>query len=153
MKVTGDALAVEYSFGQYRLWVEERIRKYGGQVQSAAGDGMMAAFADEHAALRSARGIQSELTGFNLQYNRLGTPFRVRCGVASGEVPWEEGAPLGHIQSPVLDRAARLQKQAEPGDIVVGKEIAGAALVELGALTPLPEPVLGETAFSWRASG
>jgi hypothetical protein len=72
--------------------------------------------------------------------------------VSAGEVALEEGMPLGHLQSPVIDRAAVLQKHAEPGDILVGGEVTAAALVELGGLAPLPEPVAGETAFSWRGS-
>jgi hypothetical protein len=57
------------------------------------------------------------------------------------------------LNSPVLDRAATLQKRAEPGDIVVGSEVAAAALVELGGVAALPELVNGERAFSWKAAG
>jgi hypothetical protein len=59
--------------------------------------------------------------------------------------------PLGYLQSSVIDRAAALQKQAAPGDIVVGEELADVALAELGSLSRLPEPVAGSPAFSWRS--
>ena len=74
------------------------------------------------------------------------------CGVSAGEVAVEDDVPLGHVHSPVIDRAAVLQKQAVPGDIVVAAEVAAAALAELGGLSALPEPVGGARAFSWRAS-
>jgi class 3 adenylate cyclase len=151
MKRSANDLAVEHSFGQYRAWVEEVVRARDGEMQSAAGDGVMAIFPTDASAVRAARQLQEELAGFNQTHNRLPLPFRIRCGVSAGEVAMEEGTPLGHLQSPVIDRAAALQKRAEPGDIVVSAEAAGAALVELGNLAPLPGPMAGEPAFSWRA--
>jgi class 3 adenylate cyclase len=152
MKRTGPELSIEYSFGQYRAWVEELVRANGGEMQSAAGDGVMAIFSTDAGAVRTARHLQEELTGFNQTHNRLPLPFRIRCGISAGEVAMEEGTPLGHLQSSVIDRAAALQKRAAPGDIVVSSEVAGAALVELGNLAPLAEPIGGEPAFSWQAA-
>jgi class 3 adenylate cyclase len=151
MKRSAPELAVEHCFGQYRAWVEEAVRAHGGEMQSAAGDGVMAIFPTDAGAVRAARQLQEELPRFNAEQSRLPLPFRIRCGVSAGEVAMDEGTPLGHLQSPVIDRAAVLQKRAQPGDILVGGEVAGAALIELGALAPLTEPVAGEPAFSWRA--
>jgi class 3 adenylate cyclase len=151
MKRSAPELAVEHSFGQYRGWIEDVVCAHGGEMQSAAGDGVMAIFPADAGAVRAARQLQEELPRFNQEQNRLPLPFRIRCGVSAGEVAIEEGTPLGHLQSPVIDRAAVLQKRAEPGEIVVSAEVAGAALVELGALAPVPEPAAGEPAFSWRA--
>lgn len=153
MKAGVDPLVVEHSFGQFRAWVEGIIRAHGGEMQSAAGDGMMCVFPDEASALRSAREMQGSIEGFNGARNRLGVPFRIRCGITAGTVALEPGTPIGHLNSPVLDRAATLQKRAEPGDIVVGGEVAAAALVELGGVAVLPELVNGERAFSWKAAG
>jgi class 3 adenylate cyclase len=153
MKRSANELAVEHSFGQYRAWVEEVVRAQGGEMQSAAGDGVMAIFPSDASAVRTARHLQEELACCNQTHNRLPLPFRIRCGVSAGEVAMEEGTPLGHLQSPVIDRAAALQKRAVPGDIIVSQEVAGAALVELGTLAPLAEPIAGEPAFSWKAGG
>ncbi|MCC6442206.1 MAG: adenylate/guanylate cyclase domain-containing protein [Armatimonadetes bacterium] len=152
MKQTGPALAVEHSFGQYRQWVEKAIHAYDGEVHSAAGDGVMGMFSTDAAAVRAARQLHQELAHFNETRNRLPFPFHIRCGISAGEVAIDEGAPLGEIQSPVIDRAAVLQKKAEPGDILVSGEVAGAALTELGRIKPLPHPVQGEPAFSWQAA-
>jgi class 3 adenylate cyclase len=151
MKQSGPALAAEYSFGQYRRWVEETARACGGEMQSAAGDGVMCMFPTDEGALRAARFLQEDQARFNRDQNRLPVPFRIRCGVSAGQVAVEEGTPLGHMHSPVIDRAAALQKRAEPGDILLGSEVAAAALMELGSATRLPEPVAGQPAFSWRA--
>jgi class 3 adenylate cyclase len=130
--------------------VEQVIRAHGGEVQYAAGDGVMCLFPTDAGALHATRQLQEGLMSFNAEHNRLPLPFRIRCGVSAGEVAIEEGTPLGHLQSPVIDRAAALQKQAEPGSVVVSSEVTAAALIELGDLTPLPAPVVGEAAFSWR---
>jgi hypothetical protein len=63
----------------------------------------------------------------------------------------EEGTPIGHLQSAVIDHAAALQKGARPGDIVVSENLAGAALIELGALAPVPRGTGEQRAFSWLA--
>lgn len=149
MKQGADELAVEYSFSQFRSWVELVARAAGGQVHSAAGDGLMCVFDDDTLAVRAARELQLGLPHFNGTRNRLPAPFRIRCGISAGDVAIEPGAPLGNLHSAVIDRAAALQKRAAPGDIVVGEELAGSALAELGSLSQLSEPVLGSRAYSW----
>jgi class 3 adenylate cyclase len=152
MKRLAPDLAVEYSFRQFHQWVEEVVRAEGGELQSAAGDGVMCVFPTNGAALRTARRLQEGIGVFNTARNRLSTPFRIRCGASAGAVAIEEGVPLGHLQSAVIDRAAARQKRAAPGDVVVGAELAEAGLQELGNLSRLPEPIDGEPAFSWRAA-
>jgi len=112
----------------------------------------MCIFPTDAEAVRAARRLQEEMPQFNSTLNRMPAPFRIRCGLSAGEVAIEDGTPIGHLQSPIIDRAAVFQKGAEPGDIVVGVEMAGAALAELRQLSPLPEPMHGETVFSWRAT-
>lgn len=152
MKRGAPELAVEYSFSQFRDWTEELIRGCGGEIHSAAGDGLMAVFSTDAGPVRAARLLQEGLGRFNAERNRLPSPFRLRCGATAGEVAIADGVPLGHVHSAVIDRAANLQKQAEPGDIVVSGELAAAGIRELGTLSALPEPVAGETVFSWRAA-
>jgi adenylate cyclase len=120
-------------------------------LQSHAGDGVMCLFPTDSQAVRAARQLQEGIARFNAEQNRLPMPFRLRCGVSVGDVPIEEGQPLGHMQSPVIDRAAILQKRAEPGDILISGDIAAAALMELDGAAPLLQPGSAETVFSWRA--
>ncbi len=152
MKLGEADLAVEHSFGQFHHWVEELVTALGGQVHSAAGDGIMCAFSDDGTAVRAARRIQEGIASFNAERNRLTIPFQVRCGLSAGNVPLETGGALGRLNSAVVDRAAQLQKRAVPGDIVISGELAQAALLELGPVAPLPNAEPGEAVFSWHAA-
>jgi class 3 adenylate cyclase len=150
MKAGAGELEVEHSFGQFRAWVEETVRAHGGKLHTAAGDGMMCIFPDDASAVRAAWDLQQGIEAFNIDRSRLPQPFRIRCGLSAGSVAMEPGVSIGHLNSPVVDRAALLQKAAEPGDIILGKELAATALVELGGVAPLPGEVGGERVFSWR---
>ena len=96
------------------------------------------------------RQLQEEIARFNAEHNRLPVPFRIRCGVSAGEVAVGGGEAIGQLQSAIIDRAAALQKRAEPGGILVSGEVAATALIELGTVTPLDEPIGGEPAFEWK---
>jgi len=152
MKRSADDLVVEYCFNQYRRFVEEIITAEGGVMQSAAGDGAMAMFSDDRAAVRAALRLQNELPQFNAQHNRLSRLFHIRCGINAGEIAIPHGTPIGHLQSAVIDRAAALQKSAQIDDIVVSGDLSSVALAELGRYgrhTGSPEG--GVPAFSWKA--
>ncbi|MGC8833427.1 MAG: adenylate/guanylate cyclase domain-containing protein, partial [Armatimonadota bacterium] len=147
--IDGPELDVEYSFGEFRKWLGEIIEAHGGRIESAAGDGVMAQFDDDRAAVNAAKQIQEDLPLFNATQNRLATPFRVRCGISAGEVPVGQELGLRDVQSPPVYRAAVLQKRAEPGDIVVDAEVAPTALLVLGHIAPVDDAG-GEDAYSWK---
>ena len=151
MKLGADSLAVEYSFGEYRRWVEATVRDGGGEIHSAAGDEVMCLFPTDEQAVRAARTLQDGIAAFNTRHNRLSTPFRLRCGLAAGDLAMDENTPLADLHSPVIDRAAALQKRTEPSTISLSAELTDAAVQHLGELAPLAEPVLGESAFCWTA--
>lgn len=147
MKRAAPALAVEHSFEEYRAWVEETARACGGVDQVAAGDGAMCMFPSPRQALEAARRLQAGVAAFNRDRNLLADPFRIRWGISAGAVALDPDRPLGHLQSPVLDRAAALQKRAAPGGIVVSEEVA-ALTGELGPVAPLPDAG-GDPAYTW----
>jgi class 3 adenylate cyclase len=119
LKKASAELAVEFTFGEYRKFIEAIAKAEGGELQIAAGDGAMCVFRDEAAAVQAGQRILSELPKFNAEKNRLAEPLRVRAGVNSGVVAWEPGTPIGFLQSTVIDEAARLQKEAEPNTLVL----------------------------------
>lgn len=149
MKRGQEELLVEHSFSRYAKWVADVARKHGGEVQAAAGDGVMCAFPTERDALHAARELHEGLTDFNAEHNRLPVPFRIRCGLSAGEVPWEPGTPIGLLQSPVIDRAAAMQKVAAPGTIVMSEEVVNAAGDVLGEVSDMPDLVEGTRASVW----
>jgi class 3 adenylate cyclase len=150
MKRAGTPLTADYSFGQFQRWITQVVQRCGGEIQSAAGDGMICLFPSDAEALRAARQLQEELVRFNVEHNRLPLPFRIRCGVSAGEVAVDAGEAIGHLQSAIIDRAAALQKRAESDGILVSGEVAATALIELGPVTPLGEPIGGAPAFEWK---
>ena len=96
--------------------------------------------------------LQQEISQFNRSINsRMPLPLCIRCGMSAGEVALDETMPIGHLQSPVIDRAAALQERAQPGEIVVSSELAAHALVELGQISPYPELILDEQAFIYQS--
>lgn len=139
--------AAEHAFAQLWGWVDEIARAYGGELVSSASEGVAFVFTEDAAALRAARALQTGIPRFNMERNRLSQPFRLRCGLSAGEQAVSGVAP----QAALLDRAALHQKHAEPGDIVLGVELAAPGLVELGGLAPIAG-VGGEPAFSWQAA-
>ncbi len=141
MKRQASELEVEFSFRKFQQWVEEFIRAQGGEMQAVAGDGMMCLFHTDAAAVRAARELQAGLPQFNVALNRLPTPFRVRCGVSAGEVAIEPGRAIGRLQSAIIDRAANLQKRAQPGGIVLSAEVAAADWWNWASSRPCRNPV------------
>lgn len=123
MKQSAPELAVEFSFNAYRQWIEETVRRNGGEMQTAAGDGVMCIFRNDADAVRTAQQLQQGITAFNTKHNRLPLPFRIRCGVNAGSVAILDGMPIGHLQSAVIDRAAILQKMAQPGGIEIDPSV------------------------------
>jgi class 3 adenylate cyclase len=134
MKTSSSELEAEHSFRQYQTWVAETVRGFGGEVQLSAGDGAMAMFKDPSSAVAAAKRLQGDMGEFNANKNRLTMPFQIRCGIAEGKIGIDSRTPLGQIQSPVLDRAAFLQKYAEPGSVMVTRELLESAMPVLGSL-------------------
>jgi len=146
-------LTVEYSFGEFRQWVEEIAAAHGGQVLPAVTEGVLCVFPDGIAAARAARQIQETLRRFNDSGNKLSRPFRVRCGISGGELSAGSLQPNCRPQSWLVDHALSLQRTAEPGDILISESAAGPALGVLGSLARVTQPVEGEPAFTWRGTG
>lgn len=145
-------LTVEYSFGEFRRWVEEITTAHGGQVVPAVTEGVLCVFPEGTAAARAARQVQETLRRFNESSNRLSRPFRVRCGISGGEISAASLHPSGRPQSWLVDHAISLQRTAEPGDILISESAAGSALGVLGSLARAAQPVEGEPAFTWRGT-
>ena len=111
----------------------EPIRKYGGHVNRFMGDGFLAVFGlpiarenDPEMAVHAALGILSvcENIAQSLKNERGIKSFRVRIGIntgliAAGGITESEDTIMGST----INLAARLEKAAEPGTILVSKHI------------------------------
>lgn len=146
-------LTVEYSFSEFRQWVEEIASAHGGQTLPSVTEGVLCVFPDGTSAARAARQVQDTLRRFNDSSNRLSRPFRVRCGISGGEIAAGSLQSDGRPRSWLVDHAISLQRTADPGDILISESAAGPALGVLGSLARAAQPVEGEPAFTWRGAG
>jgi DNA-binding SARP family transcriptional activator len=118
---------------RYFETVSAALTRHGGTVEKYAGDAVMAAFgvpvSHEDDALRAARAafeIQAGIEALNEQLVRdHGIALEIRIGIAAGEVvaTSAEGGQRFVAGDPV-GISARLQREAEPGEIVVGEVVA-----------------------------
>ncbi len=121
MKLDADPLAVEFSFREYQEWIEEICDQFDGRVHSTAGDGAVVSFPTSAKALAASRRIQTEISNFNVNVNRLSKPFRLRIGLHVGQVAGE----INEVQfTDVIDIAAHIQDIAPIRGIAVSDDVA-----------------------------
>ncbi|MBV6456905.1 MAG: hypothetical protein HONBIEJF_00009 [Fimbriimonadaceae bacterium] len=138
----------EHAFSTFRRFVESIVFRHDGQVQMSAGDGIMAMFFEDRLALQFARDVLESLEEFNGKHNRIGKSFALRIGISAGDMAIDQELSLGQLQSPIIDRAASLQKCAPVNTIVIGFELESQARALLGDLeTSEDDDVSG---YVWR---
>src|SRR5438105_284731 len=98
--------------------VSHCIVTHGGTVEKFAGDAVMAAFGvplahedDAERAVRAALATLERVLELGLQ---------ARVGIESGEVVTEDEAHSTFATGEAVNLAARLQQEAQPGEILVG---------------------------------
>lgn len=124
IKTTNDQLDIEYTFGEYHSFVESVARRFGGQLHSTAGDGVTLVFEQPESGYRAGRALLAGLFEFNAFRNRLDEKITIRCGCHTGSVH-AAGDNLSRVNfAHVIDVAAHMQKQADPGTMVVSETTA-----------------------------
>ena len=103
--------------------IRAEIEAHKGHDQEAAlGDGFLAVFVSPRRAVACAIGIQKALDTFNR--SRAGVSLKVRIGLNTGEVAWQDGQPSGEA----VHAAARVCGAGEGGQIFVSdvtRQLAG----------------------------
>ena len=103
--------------------IRAEIEAHKGHDQEAAlGDGFLAVFVSPRRAVACAIGIQKALDTFNR--SRAGVSLKVRIGLNTGEVAWQDGQPSGEA----VHAAARVCAAGEGGQIFVSdvtRQLAG----------------------------
>ena len=119
-----DAEVLREVIGGYQETVSAVVREQGGHVAKYLGDGVLAYFgwprADEDQAIRAARaGLAVAAAVARLAAE--GEPLAARVGIASGAVVVGElSGEADAIAGETPNLAARLQGQAEPGEVMIG---------------------------------
>jgi class 3 adenylate cyclase len=105
----------------------EEVERVDGTVEKFAGDAVMAAFGaptalEDHAerALHAALAMRSRLP-------ELSDRLQLRIGVNTGEVVVDADAHSSFVTGDVVNVCARLEQNAEPGEILVGERTVQAA--------------------------
>src|SRR5205085_835913 len=102
--------AADKLFVDHERRLRTLVERHGGTVVKTAGDGIMASFGSASDAILAAIDMQRST-------ERRDDGMRVRAGIASGDVSWENGDCFG---LPVIT-AARLENHATGGQILVSQ--------------------------------
>ena len=144
-----DAEAV---YGVMRSYFDEARQAFaghGGTVEKLIGDAVVGVFGvpearvdDALRACRAALEIQERIGRLNVQLvERFGTGIAVRIGVNTGEIV-AGGVVLGEA----VTIAARLEKAAAPGEILIGEStyrlVRDGIAAEPASTPPAPEPLV-----------
>ena len=109
--------------------LSQEIERFGGYVDKVVGDEIMALFGapkaqedDAGKAVATALAMQQALEELGPELEeRLGQPFSARIGINTGLVVTGAVGPGGYtVTGDAVNVAARLEKAAEPGGILVG---------------------------------
>ena len=110
-------------FRQHDEIISAEIETNRGQdLQAALGDGFLAVFVSTRRAIACAVGIQQNIERFNRE--RAGAPLKVRIGLNTGEVAWQNGQPSGEA----IHAASRVCGAADGGEVFVSdvtRQLAG----------------------------
>jgi predicted ATPase/class 3 adenylate cyclase len=116
---------------RYFIEVRSVLERHGGTVEKFIGDAVMAVFGtpvlhedDALRALRAAVEAREALAALNEELERdFGVRIAVRTGVNSGEViTGDSSRGEGFITGGAANVAERLEREAAPGDILLGEE-------------------------------
>lgn len=150
MKSGEDPALAERDFRHYRKFVDRIIKANKGLKTAWTPDGMMVCFAAAQDAVVAAQDLICNIEYFNRKVKAMKADFKVRCGINSGEVLFDELVPMEEMSNGVIDIAGHMQKYADENTIYIGQHV----IKELGApvgFRPAGKQVDGCDVYEWRA--
>ncbi|HKZ52593.1 MAG TPA: protein kinase [Candidatus Acidoferrales bacterium] len=148
MKAGAGDTSVTISFHAYEDMLKKIFREYGAWKQAWTPDGVMVCFLQRELAVGSAQRILQGLDEFNAKYNRLRTPFQVRCGINEGEVRIYEDTNLERVADRVIDVAGHMQKEGRPNTLWLSAEVY-AQLADKSGFHLVNKKVDGYEVYQW----
>jgi tRNA A-37 threonylcarbamoyl transferase component Bud32/class 3 adenylate cyclase len=148
MKVGVDETDIAVSFHAYEDMLKKIFKQYDAWKQAWTPDGVMVCFLQEELAVGAAQRILQSLDNFNENHNRIGTPFRVRCGINEGEVPIYEDTNLERLADRVIDVAGHMQKEANRNSLWLSHELYS-LLADKSGFHPIEKKVDGYEVYEW----
>jgi class 3 adenylate cyclase len=140
--------SIEYTFREYKKLVEEKIVANGALKSSWTPDGVMVCFPTVDAAVRAAREVITSMEAFNEHVKLIRGDIRVRCGINSGYVYFDESIPMEEISDRVIDTAGHMQKHASPNTVCIAKP-AIEPMKESEGFVPASRIVDGYEVYIW----
>jgi len=148
MKAGAGDTNVTISFHAYEDMLKKIFKEYGAWKQAWTPDGVMICFLQRELAVGAAQRILQGLDEFNAKYNRLRTPFQVRCGINEGEVRIYEDTNLERVADRVIDVAGHMQKEGRPSTLWLSKEVYS-QLSDKSGFHPVNKKVDGHEVYQW----
>lgn len=148
LKEGEEKATIEYDFKEYKRFIEAKLTANGALKSAWTPDGVMICFSTIDAAVRAAREVIDGLEAFNKNVKTLKKDFRVRCGINSGYVYFDESIPLEEMSDRVIDIAGHFQKQAPPNNICIAKP-AIEPLQERAGFISISKVVDGYEVYMW----
>ncbi|MGH9862693.1 MAG: protein kinase domain-containing protein [Candidatus Acidiferrales bacterium] len=152
IKVGADNTDVTISFRAYEDTLKKILKEYGAWKQAWTPDGVMICFLQRELAVRAAQRVLQSLEHFNKTYNRLRTPFRLRCGINEGEVPIYEDSDLERVTDHIIDVAGHMQKQARTNSLWLSAEVF-AQLADKSGFHSTGQEVDSFKVYAWSLEG
>ncbi len=148
MKVGEEKALVERDFMEFKKFADEKIKSNGAMKSAWTPDGAMVCFPSVDSAVKSAQEVIIGLENFNKHVKLIKGDFRVRCGINSGFVYYDEKQPMEEMSDRVIDVAGHMQKQAEPNNICIAKP-AIEPMQKGEGFTPSSKVVDGYEMYIW----
>jgi len=149
MKENEERALIEYSFNEYKKFVNGVLQANKVWKVAWTPDGIMCAFPGVDDAIKAAQDVLVGLEGFNRNVKQFKTDFEVPSGINTGKVMFDDSANMEEVSDHVIDVAGHLQKYAGANTIWISKETYERATRKDG-FTPIEKKVDDHDVLEWK---
>lgn len=149
MKENEDAAIASRDFSRYKAMVEEIIERHDYLKASWTPDGVMICFRETEHAVAAGQEVLRSLEYFNGEIKAISADFKVRLGINSGQVLYDDAIPMEEMSDRVIDIAGHMQKYAQENSIYINKSAVPDDIVLAGFL-PANTEVDGCEVLVWK---
>ena len=151
MKIGEDPSIATRDFKHYRKLFEKAIADNNGLKAAWTPDGVMICFPTAETAVSAAKQVINDLKHFNSHIKAMRHDFKVRCGINTGTVLFDDTVPMEEMADRSIDIAGHMQKYAEADTIFIGKHVIEEMRTS-GDFQPVEKQVDGCDVYAWRSN-
>lgn len=129
--------------------VDEVIERHDYLKASWTPDGVMICFRETAHAVAAGQEVLRSLEHCNGNIKAMSADFKVRVGINSGQVLYDERIPMEEMSDRVIDIAGHMQKYAQENSIYINKRAVEGDIAESGFL-PANTEVDGCEVLVWK---